>query len=99
VALEQGMHTNMTDNGLDDAHVQRCLNVWWTVYILDTTFSSLMGLPLAVKDTDIRAPLPKFGSSPQRALALDLHVQLTRITAQILNSTSVVRSLAEADMV
>lgn len=58
IALAEGMHTNMQDQGLDETHVQRCRNLWWTVYILDRQMSSLMGVPLAVRDEDITASLP-----------------------------------------
>ena len=88
LSLEQGMHTNMEDQGLDDAHVQRCMNVWWTVYILDRQMSSLMGLPLALQDNDISAPLPTISGSVQKSLALEIHVKLSRILSQILNSES-----------
>lgn len=80
------MQTNMRGQGLDEAHVQRCLNAWWTVYILDRQMSSLMGVPLALKDSEISAHLPTFAGAPQKSMALELHVKLSRIIAQILNS-------------
>lgn len=80
------MHTNMQGQGLDEAHVQRSMNVWWTVYILDRQMSSLMGVPLALKDTEISAPLPAFDGSRQKSQALEIHVKLSRILSQILNS-------------
>ena len=86
IALEEGMHTNMQDQGLDETHVQRCRNVWWTVYILDRQMSSLMGVPLAVRDEDITASLPTFSGSVQKTFALELNVKLSRIISLILNS-------------
>ena len=80
------MQTDMRDQGLDNAHVQRCLNAFWTVYILDRQMSSLMGVPLALKDSEISAQLPTFSGAPQKTMALQLHVRLSRIIAQILNS-------------
>lgn len=82
------MNTNMQDQGLDEAHVQRCMNVWWTVYVLDRQMSSLMGVPLALKDSDISTPLPAFAGSRQKSLALEIHVKLSRILSHILNSES-----------
>ena len=86
IALEQGMHANMQGQGLDDAHVQRSMNAWWTVYILDRQMSSLMGVPLALKDSEISAPLPAIAGSRQKSLALEIHVKLSRILSHILNS-------------
>ncbi|KAK5102621.1 hypothetical protein LTS08_003421 [Lithohypha guttulata] len=86
LALGEGMHTNMQVEGLDEQHVQRCRNVWWTVYILDRQMSSLMGVPLAVKDDDITASLPTFHGSLQKTLALELNVKLSGIISRILNS-------------
>lgn len=86
IALEQGMHTNMQDEGLDQNYVQRCRKVWWTVYILDRQMSSLMGVPLAVRDEDISASLPTCSGTLQQALALELNVKLSRIISQILTS-------------
>lgn len=82
------MYTNMHDQGLDEVHVQRCMNVWWTVYVLDRQMSSLMGVPLALRDSEISAPLPAFAGSRQKSLALEIHVKLSRILSQILNSRS-----------
>lgn len=86
IALEEGMHTNMQDQGLNETHVQRCRNVWWTVYILDRQMSSLMGVPLALRDEDITASLPTFSGSMQKSLALELNVKLSRTISRILNS-------------
>jgi proline utilization trans-activator len=82
------MHTSMQAQGLEDKYVERCRKVWWTVYVLDRQMSSLMGVPLAIRDEDISASLPTFSGSLQKVLALEIHVQLSRVIAQILNSTS-----------
>jgi len=86
IALAEGMHTNMEDQGLDETHVQRSRNVWWTVYILDRQMSSLMGVPLAVRDEDITASLPTFSGSVHKSIALELNVKFSRIISHILNS-------------
>lgn len=78
----------MHDHGLDEAHVQRCRNVWWTIYILDRQMSSLLGVPLAIRDGDISASLPTFTGSPQKSLALEVHVKLSGMISQILDSKS-----------
>jgi proline utilization trans-activator len=86
ITLEQGMQTDMRNQGLDELHVERCLNVFWTVYILDRQMSSLMGVPLALKDSEISTPLPTFAGAPQKSMALQLHVRLSKTIAQILNT-------------
>jgi hypothetical protein len=48
--------------------------------------SSLMGLPLALRDEDVSAPLPVFPNQSQRNIGLELHVKLCKVTATILNS-------------
>lgn len=82
------MHTNMQAQDMDKGHIQRCRNVWWTVYILDRNMSSTLGVPLAIRDEEISAALPTFSGSPQKGLALELNVKLSRIISQILNSKS-----------
>ncbi|KAL6241345.1 hypothetical protein RBB50_011818 [Rhinocladiella similis] len=86
IALAEGMHTNMQDVGLDQEYVQRCRNVWWTVYILDRQMSSLMGVPVGLRDDDISASLPAFSMPSQKSLALELNVKLSGILSQIMNS-------------
>jgi len=77
----------MSSRHLSDATIQRCRKIWWTAYVLDRQMSSLMGLPTSVRDEDISAPLPVFTDSPQKTITLDLHVKLSRVIADILNST------------
>lgn len=75
----------MQDVGLDQEYVQRCRNVWWTVYILDRQMSSLMGVPVGLRDDDISASLPAFSMPSQKSLALELNVKLSGILSQIMN--------------
>ncbi|RQM06503.1 hypothetical protein DH86_00003682 [Scytalidium sp. 3C] len=84
IALEEGMHCNMQGHSLDESYVQRCCHVWWTVYILDRQITSFMGVPLAIRDEDITAALPKPSQYLPNALALTLNVKLSRIISQIL---------------
>jgi proline utilization trans-activator len=82
------MHTNMQDDGLDQEYVQRCRNVWWTVYILDRQMSTSMGVPVGLRDEDISASFPTFSMSSPKGLALELNVKLSGILSQIMNSKS-----------
>ncbi|KIV87188.1 hypothetical protein, variant 1 [Exophiala sideris] len=86
MALENGMHTEMRSKKVDDSRVQRCRKVWWTVYILDRQMSSLMGVPMAITDESISAELPAFPNQPQRSMATDVQIKLSRVLAQILNT-------------
>jgi proline utilization trans-activator len=45
-----------------------------------------MGAPSSIHDSDITAPLPVPNFSVQKAKALDMHVKLSRLIAQVLNS-------------
>ena len=54
--------------------------------MLDRQMSSLMGVPLAVRDEDVSAPLPTFPNQSQKSIGLELHVKLSRVIANILNS-------------
>lgn len=85
------MHTDMKSRLVEESLVQRCRNIWWTVYVLDRRMTSLMGLPLAIRDEDISAGLPSVPGSNQKLVALDLHIRLSRVTAQIFNSESLTR--------
>ena len=86
-ALEIGMHTSMSSRHLSDEELQRYRKVWWTSYVLDRQMSSLMGLPVTVRDEDITAGLPVYAQSPSKELVTKLHVNLSKIIADILNST------------
>ncbi|KAF4454343.1 proline utilization trans-activator [Fusarium albosuccineum] len=86
VALEDGMHTEMCSQNVDDPRAQRCRRAWWTVYMLDRQMSSLMGVPMGISDDAISAALPVFLEHPQKAMAVDIQIRLSRALAQILDS-------------
>lgn len=66
--------------------VERCREVWWTVYILDRHMTSLMGVPMSLSDDEITACLPTFAGQTKKAIALSLHVRLAKAEAVILQS-------------
>ncbi|KAM0273244.1 hypothetical protein ACHAQH_008380 [Verticillium albo-atrum] len=68
---------------LGNRYVERCRRAWWTVYILDREFTSLMGLPLTIQDDDVNCPLPKFDGQMQRMATLEMQVKLCRNIADI----------------
>jgi proline utilization trans-activator len=76
----------MPSNQHSEALLERCREVWWTVYALDSHISALMGCPTTLHEQDITARLPAFGGSIPKSLALDMHVKLSKITASIQQS-------------
>lgn len=88
-----GMHTSLSSHHLTEDVVQRYRKVWWTSYVLDRQMSSLMGLPMAIRDEDISAALPVYANSQSKELVMELHVKLSKIIADILNSTPCLISL------
>ncbi|KIL89945.1 proline utilization trans-activator [Fusarium avenaceum] len=81
--LEYGIHTEMQPGVLDEAYVQRCRHMFWTIYILERQMGSLQGLPLGISDEVISARFPVFPGQPQKLEALKIHVDLCRVLAKI----------------
>ncbi|KAM0544500.1 hypothetical protein ACHAPJ_011794 [Fusarium lateritium] len=88
IALSQGLHRDIVGEFPDDPEVERYRNAWWTLYILDRKFSSLMGAPSSVHDSDISVPVPNERSGSPKSNALDMHIKLSRLIAKVLNSLS-----------
>ncbi|KAI0383988.1 fungal-specific transcription factor domain-containing protein [Hypomontagnella monticulosa] len=86
MALSQGLHRELFGHGLTEEDIGRHRAVWWTIYILDKRFSSLMGAPNSISDGDITVPLPDSGRNTHNAKALSLHVALSRLQAKVLNA-------------
>ncbi|RHZ70181.1 hypothetical protein CDV55_105702 [Aspergillus turcosus] len=86
MALVEGLHRALPVEQLGQKHVERCTKIWWTVYILDRKFSSLIGSPTSVNDEDVTTALwdPKTGS--QETAALSLHVKITQVITRVLNT-------------
>ena len=76
------MHNASFTTGL----VQRARKVWWTVHLLDRQITSLQGVPLGLRDDDITAEVPAY-KEMTRVRALQIHIQLVRVYATILNGT------------
>lgn len=83
MGLTAGMHTSMQPNSLNEAFIQRCRRLWWTVVILDRQISTTLGLPIQIRDEDITAPLPSFPDSEKRAAATEIQVGLSRALVQV----------------
>ncbi|KAL9110783.1 MAG: hypothetical protein Q9227_004775 [Pyrenula ochraceoflavens] len=87
-ALEQGWHTKMSSRDMSESMIERCRKAWWTVYMLDRQMTSLMGVPLAIRDEDISAKLPSFVKASQKTVCLELHIKLSQVIADIMNSST-----------
>ncbi|SCN79636.1 related to positive activator of transcription [Fusarium fujikuroi] len=86
IALSQGLHRDIAGDSADDPEVRRYRNAWWTLYILDRKFSSLMGAPSSVQDSDISVPIPGDQTTPRRSSSLEIHIMLSRLKTKVLNT-------------
>lgn len=87
IALSQGLHRDLMGEFQDDPDVSRYRNAWWTLYVLDRKYSSLMGAPSSVHDCDISVPIPRDQSTSRKSNSLEMHVKLSRLIAKVLNSS------------
>lgn len=79
-----GYHTNVS--GVTNSEdLIRCQNIWWTVYVLERQISVLLGVPLAINDSDITASLPNDADSLARTLTIAIHVKLSQAFSQVVN--------------
>lgn len=81
--MNHGMHTDMSVADLGENVVSRCRKIWWTIYIMDSQMTSLMGLPQSLRDQGISCQLPTYPSSTQRTAACSMQVKLTQILSEI----------------
>ncbi|KAF5011806.1 hypothetical protein FDECE_2096 [Fusarium decemcellulare] len=86
VSLSQGLHRDLTGGYHDAVEETRHRSAWWTLYILDRKFSSLMGAPSSINDGDISVPLPEGPLSMQKSKVIDMHVKLSRLIAKVINT-------------
>ncbi|RGP76573.1 hypothetical protein FLONG3_5235 [Fusarium longipes] len=86
IAQLEGLHTQLPDSELGSETVTRCRDLWWTLYIMDRHFSSSLGLPMSVQDSDISTPVnpPNVGS--QHDSARSLQVNLSHLLSVILTT-------------
>ena len=80
------VHTNMSNRNLAPNMREKCREIWWTIYILDSHMSALMGVPQSLSEHDVTAQLPEFAAHTSKSLALGIHVKLARATSSILQS-------------
>lgn len=85
-AIAFGFHTDMPTDQHSPAIIERCRKIWWTVYMLDSHMSALLGAPRTICERDISARLPTYDGSAHRTLALHVHIRLANIEGLIQQS-------------
>ncbi|KAL6899918.1 hypothetical protein GGI43DRAFT_427621 [Trichoderma evansii] len=80
----EGWHRHMPPAQVGVDHSQRCNTIFWTAYILDREFGTLVGAPSSIRDEDITTKLPTEIDNFARSTALELQIRLARLTAKIL---------------
>ncbi|KAL7914114.1 hypothetical protein GGI35DRAFT_235735 [Trichoderma velutinum] len=86
IALSQGFHRELTGASLTVKEIHRHRRAWWTLYILDKRFSSLMGAPNSIQDDEITVLLPEPGHDQGDYQLFGLHVRLSRLLADVLRT-------------
>lgn len=86
MALSQGLHRELFGDEFTEEDKDRHYGLWWTIYILDRRFSTLMGAPSSIRDEDITVPLPDYEKNCHFMKAMSLQVPLARLHAQVLSS-------------
>ncbi|KAF5020812.1 hypothetical protein F66182_7151 [Fusarium sp. NRRL 66182] len=76
IAQLEGLHTQLPDSELGSETVTSCRDLWWTLYIMDRHFSSSLGLPMSVQDSDISTTVnpPNIGSQGDSARSLQVNL-------------------------
>ncbi|VUC29758.1 unnamed protein product [Clonostachys rosea] len=85
MAITFGLHRERPTHDWGPDLTLRCQRAWWTVYILDRTFSSSMGVPIAIQDSDITAKMPSREGS-RSSNTLYIHVKLSNLLSEVVNS-------------
>lgn len=78
------MHREIPEGVFEKRICGRRRNAWWTVYILDKHIGAVSGAPNAISDGDITVHLPEAGGDGEIAASLRIHVQLSKIVADVL---------------
>ncbi|GJP88391.1 transcriptional regulator family: Fungal Specific TF [Aspergillus niger] len=86
MALVEGFHRALPVNQLGRKLVERCSNIWWTVYILDRKFAALIGSPNSVRDDEITTLLWDPRTCSRNEATLSLHVKITQVITRVLNT-------------
>ena len=80
------MHRHVPEEIVGKEMSVRANGIFWVVYMLDREFSAQLGGPSSIRDEDITAKLPIHIEENLDAWNMTLHVELSRLVAQILSS-------------
>ncbi|PYH96245.1 Zn(II)2Cys6 transcription factor [Aspergillus ellipticus CBS 707.79] len=86
VAQLEGLHTELPEEELGSAALDRCRNLWWSLYIMDRHFSSSLGIPVIIQDNDVTTLIDSPNPSCQRNAMLSLRVKLSRLLSTVLGT-------------
>ncbi|PLB34900.1 putative C6 transcription factor [Aspergillus candidus] len=86
MALVEGLHRAPPVEQLGQELVDRCNNIWWTVYVLDRKFAALIGSPYSVNDAEITTVLWDPRTCTQKEAALSLHVKISQVITRVLGT-------------
>ncbi|OAL44837.1 hypothetical protein IQ07DRAFT_550031 [Pyrenochaeta sp. DS3sAY3a] len=93
-AILMGLHHNVPHARLPDReHVEHRVRLWWSVYILDRSWATMLGQPVSIRDEDIEVALPSSQGLPD-AFADDFHrvddaiagLRMARLSAEVMSS-------------
>ncbi|OJJ33588.1 hypothetical protein ASPWEDRAFT_115897 [Aspergillus wentii DTO 134E9] len=84
IAQFEGLHTQLPDDQLGAETVTRCRNLWWTLYIMDSHFSSSVGLPTTTQDSDISTSIEPSSRCSHKEVILSLQAKLSRLLSFIM---------------
>ncbi|RAK73129.1 Zn(II)2Cys6 transcription factor [Aspergillus fijiensis CBS 313.89] len=86
IAQLEGLHTQLPEEEIGLQTVERCRNLWWTLYIMDRHFSCSLGIPMLTRDSDITTVLDSPSACSQRDATLCLQVRLSHLLSFILTT-------------
>ncbi|KAI1877732.1 hypothetical protein JX265_003740 [Neoarthrinium moseri] len=99
ICIIEGVHRYMPEDEVGSEHSRRSNTIFWVVYILDREFSALLGAPSSIRDEDITAKPIKQWDNSVEALNMALHVRLSRLRAEIMNTVYGVGQSREGSLI
>ncbi|KAI1088767.1 hypothetical protein F5B19DRAFT_470128 [Rostrohypoxylon terebratum] len=86
IALLEGLHTQLPEHELGAETIDSCRDLWWTLYLMDRHFSSSLGLPMSVQDSDITTPMTPPNAGSRGDSCRTLQVNLSHLLSVILTT-------------
>ncbi|KAI1204694.1 uncharacterized protein F4807DRAFT_446372 [Annulohypoxylon truncatum] len=86
IALLEGLHTQLPEHGLGAETIHNCRDLWWTLYLMDRHFSSSLGLPMSIQDSDITTPINPPNADSRGDSCRTLQVNLSHLLSVILTT-------------